>query len=150
MTPLSHPTFGTLVAQTARQWRRTVDRLLQPHGLTQATWLPLLHLSRAATPLRQKDLAELLAVDNSALVRTLDRLQKEGLIERREGSDRRAKELHVTAAGRAMVARVEAVGACVRDRALQGLDAADIAVAEQVLRHVFDTLASVAPECSDE
>lgn len=148
MTPT--PAFGALVAQTSRQWRRTVDRLLQPFGLTQATWLPLLHLSRADTAMRQKDLADLLAVDNSSLVRILDRLQREGLVERREGSDRRAKELYVTDAGRATAERVEAVGQRVRDRALTGVSEADIAVSERVLRHVIDTLAGYEREVSGE
>lgn len=147
---LPHPSFGSLVAQTGRQWRRTVDRLLQPFGLTQATWLPLLHLSRADAPLRQKDLADLLAVDNSALVRILDRLQKEGLVERREGSDRRAKELHVTQAGRDTAARVEAVGAEVRRHALSGIKEADVATTERVLRHVIDTLANYELELSGD
>lgn len=141
MTTPSHPTFGALVAQTSRQWRRTVDRLMQPFGLTQATWLPLLHLSRADKPMRQKDLADLLALDNSSLVRILDFLQREGLVERREGSDRRAKELHVTDAGHATAARVEEEGLRVREHALAGLPETDIAVAERVLRHVIDTLA---------
>lgn len=38
-------------------WRRAVDRRPQPFGLTEALWLPLIHLGRALVPMRQKDLA---------------------------------------------------------------------------------------------
>ena len=37
--------FASLIARAARQWRRAVDRRLQPFGLTEATWLPLIHLA---------------------------------------------------------------------------------------------------------
>ena len=45
--------FGALVSQTARRWRRAVDRRLQPFGLTEATWLPLLRVARAPAQANQ-------------------------------------------------------------------------------------------------
>src|SRR5258708_1321126 len=78
--------FGSLIALTGRQWRRAVDRRLQPFGLTEATWLPLIHLARAPVPPRQKDLAASLVLDGSSVVRLLDALETYGLIERREES----------------------------------------------------------------
>src|SRR5579864_8685966 len=94
----SHERFGTLIALTARQWRRAVDRRLQPFGLTEATWLPLIHLARAPVPPRQKDLAASLVLDGSSVVRLLDALETAGLIERREETtDRRAKTIGLTA-----------------------------------------------------
>jgi MarR family transcriptional regulator, transcriptional regulator for hemolysin len=90
--------FGTLVARAARQWRRAVDRNLQPFGLTEATWLPLIYIARAPVPMRQKDLAAALTLDGSSVVRLLDALETSGLIERREGDpDRRAKTIALTA-----------------------------------------------------
>src|SRR3954453_14800726 len=82
--------FASLVARAARQWRRAVDRRLQPFGLTEATWLPLIYLARAPAPMRQKDLAAALGLDGSSVVRLLDALETSGHIERREGGkDRR-------------------------------------------------------------
>src|SRR5271169_3308819 len=90
--------FAPLVARAARQWRRAVDRRLQPFGLTEATWLPLIYLARAPVPMRQKDLAAALTLDGSSVVRLLDALETSGLIERREGDpDRRAKTIALTA-----------------------------------------------------
>src|ERR1700722_6364840 len=83
--------FGALVSQTARRWRRAVDGRLQPFGLTEATWLPLLRVARAPAPLRQKDLAASLSLDSSSVVGLLDALEEAGFVERREDSDRRAK-----------------------------------------------------------
>lgn len=129
--------FAVLIAQTSRQWRRVIDRQLQPYGLTEATWLPLLHIARAKTPMHQKDLAESIALDASSVVRLLDTLQAQGFIERREGSDRRAKEIHLTYAGFERVQQVEGISRQVRESALSSLEEQEIewvnALLEQVL-----------------
>ena len=66
--------LSTKIGVVARQWRRAVDQRLQPFDLTQATWLPLVQLARAPGPMRQKDLAAALSLDNSAVVRVLQNL----------------------------------------------------------------------------
>lgn len=129
--------FGTLVAQTARQWRRAVDRELQDFGLTEATWLPLLHVARADAPMRQKDLAASLALDNSSVVRLLDALEEAGMIERRaDAVDRRAKGLVLTKRGRATVAKVETVSARIRAELLHDVGVGDLSIATRVLDHI--------------
>src|SRR5258708_9366740 len=127
-------TFGALVAQTARQWRRAADQRLQPFELTEATWLPLLRIARAPTLMRQKDLAASLSLDNSSVVRLLDNLEAAGLIRRHEEpNDRRAKTIVLTARRRAVADQVEPVAHRVREAALAGLPAADTAPAFRVL-----------------
>lgn len=133
--------FATLVARAARHWRRAVDRRLQPFGLTEATWLPLIYLARALEPMRQKDLAAALALDGSSVVRLLDALEAAHLIERAEGSDRRAKIIVPTARGRAVAEQVEAVSRAVRQATLAGLTPDELAVATRVLEQVCENLA---------
>jgi MarR family transcriptional regulator for hemolysin len=134
--------IGRLIALTARQWRRAVDQRLQQFGLTEATWLPMLHLARAPAPMRQKDLAASLALDGSTVVRLLDELQSAGLIDRRaDAGDRRAKAIHLTEAGRALVDRLEAVSREVRQETLAGLGDAEIEAAARVLHRISQSLA---------
>ena len=77
-----------------------MDRQLQPFGLTEATWLPLIYLARASAPMRQKDLAAALTLDGSSVVRLLDALAASRLIERsEENGDRRAKIITITTRG---------------------------------------------------
>ena len=71
--------FGALLGRAYRQWRRAADLHLQPFELTEATWLPLVHIGRAPTPPRQKDLAASMFVDGSSVVRLLDNLEAAGL-----------------------------------------------------------------------
>src|SRR3954452_6311715 len=139
--------FASLIARAARQWRRAVDRRLQPFGLTEATWLPLIHLARAAEPMRQKDLAASLVLDGSSVVRLLDALETAGLIERREeAGDRRAKTITVTGHGRSIIDQVEAASLAVRNATLVGLSEADLVTATRVLERVCQNLATLADQ----
>jgi MarR family transcriptional regulator for hemolysin len=134
--------FGALVARAARQWRRAVDRRLQPFGLTEATWLPLIYLARASTPMRQKDLAAAVTLDGSSVVRLLDALATAHLIERSEGStDRRAKIITITAQGWSIIEQVEAIAREVRSATLDGLSDDELGVATRVLDTVCSNLA---------
>ena len=128
--------FGALLGLAARQWRRGVDHQLQPFGLTEATWLPLIRVARSEKPMRQRELAVSLSLDSSAVVRLVDVLQAEGLVQRKEDEDRRAKAIVLTAAGRAIVDRVEAGARRVREDALAGLPDADIEATIRVLRRI--------------
>ncbi|HEY6982352.1 MarR family winged helix-turn-helix transcriptional regulator [Reyranella sp.] len=140
-------TFGALLALASRQWRRAADQRLQPFKLTEATWLPLVHIARAATPPRQKDLAASLSLDSSSVVRLLDNLEAAGLIRRREeASDRRAKAIFLTARGRAIADKVEVAARQVRHDALGGLSDRDIEAAYRVLTHVCGALERSMPE----
>ena len=134
--------FASLVARAGRQWRRAVDRRLQPFGLTEATWLPLIYLARTPAPVRQKDLAASLVLDGSSVVRLLDALEAAGLIERREESgDRRAKIITVTSRGLSIIDQVEAVSKEVRNATLVGLSPDEIEIATHVLDIVCQNLA---------
>ncbi len=66
----------------------------------------------------QKDLAEAIYLDASSVVRLLDNLQSQGFIERREGIDRRAKEIHLTSHGLERVMQVEGMALQVRNQVL--------------------------------
>jgi MarR family transcriptional regulator, transcriptional regulator for hemolysin len=142
-----HAGLGAQIAQAARLWRRVVDHRMRPFGLTEATWLPLLHLARGSAAMRQKELAASLSLDSSSVVRLLDALETAGLIERREdGADRRAKAIVLTRLGRTTVAKVERVAQQVRGDALNGLSGDELATASHVLEHVCRMLAPLADE----
>ncbi len=135
--------FGKLLGQAARLWRRVADQRLQPHGLTEATWLPLLHIAHAKSAPRQKELAAALSLDGSSVVRLIDSLEQGGLVIRcEEGKDRRAKEIRLTKAGAKTVDALECVASGMTDDVLRGLPAEDVAAARRVLRHICDHFAA--------
>ena len=138
--PSNRDSFGSLLSRAARQWRRAADVGLRPFDLTEATWLPLVHIARAAAPPRQKDLAASMSLDGSSVVRLLDNLEAAGLIRRKEGEDRRAKIIVLTPRGRAIADKVETVARKVRTDALAGLSDKDIETTLRVLEHVCRAL----------
>jgi MarR family transcriptional regulator, transcriptional regulator for hemolysin len=139
--PSGHAAFGSLLSRAARQWRRAADLRLEPFALTEATWLPLVHIARAPESPRQKDLAASMSLDGSSVVRLLDNLEAAGLIQRKEGKhDRRAKIILLTPRGRAIADRVETVARRIRGNALAGLSDKDIETTVRVLQHVCRAL----------
>ena len=133
--------FGSLLARASRQWRRAADLSLAPFELTEATWLPLVHINRAPQPPRQKDLAASMSLDGSSVVRLLDNLEAAGLIRRKEGeNDRRAKVILLTARGRTIADKVETAARRIRSDALAGLSDRDIETTVRVLHHVCRAL----------
>ncbi len=129
--------FGRILGQASRMWRRAVDHRVQQFGLTEATWLPLIHLVRADAPLRQKDLALLMSLDGSSIVRLLDNLQAASLVRREEeASDRRAKSIVLTTRGRTLANQIETVVRQVPAEVLSGLSDHEIEVTYKVLQHI--------------
>lgn len=100
--------FGQLVTRVARYWRRAIDQALAERGLSQATAMPLLVLSRLGGDRRQGEIADELGLEGPSLVRVVDMLLAEGLVARREDpTDRRAKLLSLTPRGQAQVDEIE-------------------------------------------
>jgi MarR family transcriptional regulator, transcriptional regulator for hemolysin len=137
-----HRHFLPLLAQVHRQWRRLVDRRLQPLGLTEAMWLPLLHLARAAEPMRQVDLANSLSLDGSSVVRLIDNLEAAQLVERVGGTDRRAKTIRLTPQGRSTVKRIEKIVTQTRAGVLGDVSERELAAAYALLERVAQAIAA--------
>ncbi|HEX7329075.1 MAG TPA: MarR family transcriptional regulator [Casimicrobiaceae bacterium] len=107
--PASDPVeaLGLLVAGVAKSWREELDRRLHPLGLTRVQWQALLWLDRAGGELVQGELAERLDIGAPATVALVDRMQRDGLVVRREvARDRRLKAVVATARARALQERI--------------------------------------------
>lgn len=88
------------LVETSRLLRVTVEQRLKPFGLTRAQFATLARLDRQ-DGLAQHELAEVLEVQPIAMVRLVDQLSAEGLVERRnDPADRRVNRLYITPAGR--------------------------------------------------
>ena len=129
--------LGLTVARLARLWRRRADEALSAHGLSEATAHPLLILSRRGKCVRQGLLADEMGIEGPSLVRLIDLLQAEGLVERREDpTDRRAKMLHITALGESKVAEINRVIGRLRSDLLGGIPEDHLAVTFATLQQI--------------
>jgi MarR family transcriptional regulator for hemolysin len=133
--------LGGVIGRTGRQWRRALDLRLQPFDLTEAAWLPLLQLSRAGAPMRQKDLAAALTLDKSSIVRVLKGLEEAGLLTRGEDADdHRAKPIVITAKGRRLADRVERMSQELERELVEGIAAVDLATTRDTLERLSNLL----------
>jgi MarR family transcriptional regulator for hemolysin len=132
-----HAEIGRLVTRLGRIWRRESDQALSDHGLSYATAIPLLVLSRQGENVRQGVLADELGIEGPSLVRLIDLLQAEGLVERREDpTDRRAKTLHLTKAGAAKVEETNRILRRVRTSLLRDIGPEELAITFETLQRI--------------
>lgn len=132
-----HADIGLLIARLARLWRREADQALTDHGLSHATALPLVVLLHRGKRVRQGALAEEVGIEGPSLVRLIDLLQAEGLVERREDpTDRRAKILHLTPMGEAKAEEINRVLRRVRTSLLKDIGPDDLAATFDVLQRI--------------
>jgi MarR family transcriptional regulator for hemolysin len=117
--------------------RQAIDAELRAYGLTEATWRPLAYLRRLGPGVRQKDLAAALGIEGPSLVRLLDGLERQGLVERRpDDVDRRAYGLHLTEPGRRLHERVDEVIERVNAQALAGVGNEELALCYEVFARI--------------
>lgn len=129
--------FGIRFSLLARRWRKALDERLAEAGLSDATWAPLIHLQETGGGVTQKELAALVGIDGSSLVRLLDILCRQGLAERRvDESDSRARLIYLTADGEQRVAAIRRELAKGEEEMLADITDADLAA---MLRH-FDRI----------
>ncbi len=140
--------LGFLVSDVARMLRQAFNRCVAPIGLTQAQARVLLHLARCEG-VSQKALADILEIQPITLLRQLDKLAEQGLIERRPNpSDRRAQCLFLTRASEPLLAEVWAVGERLREQLVAGLDEADARHLVSMLQQLRSNLSDAPPDAS--
>jgi DNA-binding MarR family transcriptional regulator len=89
--------IGYVLSDVARLIRTVFDRRVRDIGLTRAQWLVLTRLYRRPGA-SQTELADMLEIDRASAGRMIDRMQKNGWVERRaDDGDRRINRLHLTA-----------------------------------------------------
>ena len=126
-------TIGTLIRQLRLSMTRCIDAEMARHGLTDAQWGPLF-LIASGRGHTAAALAQELLVNAGAMTRTLDRLEKKGLLlRRRSEEDRRVVMLEVTAEGRRAAARIPGVLASVYNAHLAGFSEAEFAALRSML-----------------
>jgi MarR family transcriptional regulator for hemolysin len=129
--------FGQIILSVARLWRRAADKALDDYGLSHATAMPLVTLSRLGDDIRQGVIAEQLGLEGPSLVRIVDLLLEEGLVTRKEDpTDRRAKILSLTETGHLRVTEIERILGALRTDLLAEFDKAELQAAETLLKRL--------------
>jgi MarR family transcriptional regulator, transcriptional regulator for hemolysin len=135
--------FGFLVHDVSRLIKRRFDRQARQTGLpiTRRQAAVVLYIARNEG-VSQTEVATWLDLEPIALVRMLDKLHEEGLVERRaHPTDRRVRTLWLTPAARPVVAQIQAINKTIRDEAFLGMPAQARDTVIDILDGIKDNLA---------
>jgi MarR family transcriptional regulator for hemolysin len=137
--------FSVALHHTARIWKTGLDRRLKFLGLSQAAWMAIAMIAKAEQPLSQTELANAVGVETPTMVPMLDRLVRDGLVERLPSpTDRRIKLVALTANGRTVYDKLHAEANAYRQEVLARLDPKALKQATELLEQLRDTLENLA------
>ncbi|MGY3453387.1 MarR family winged helix-turn-helix transcriptional regulator [Bradyrhizobium sp. USDA 4353] len=132
------------LVESSRILRNYIDHRAKQRGTTRAQWVVLFRL-RAQEGLSQVDLADVLELQPISLVRLLDRLVEQGLLERRhDPRDRRANRLYLTAAGRELADSLDEVRDAVATDVLQDIPDAAVTSCLATLRELKERIKTLS------
>jgi MarR family transcriptional regulator for hemolysin len=136
--------LGRTLALAHKAVHELIDERMAEHGASLATWL-VLHHAVVEPDLGQSELARRLVIEGPTLVRHLDKLEADGLLERRrDRSDRRVVRVRVTDAGSRAEARLREIADALNAElsALLGAEqGAFVRALETIRQHALDSLA---------
>jgi len=133
---------GYAASRAALEMRKVFQQHVGPLDLRVAEFT-ILRLLADNGPVAQRRLAEALDMAAPNMAVTLDRMAERGWIERvRSTRDRRAQQIHLTAAGRALAERTRRIAATMEDPALAALSRAERALLIELLRKIVPEAAA--------
>ncbi len=135
---------GYLMRKTVTRVTQAIDREMEPNGLTNAQWVPLvkLYVGDADTA---AGLARECELDAGAMTRLLDRVEAKGLCSRQRSSqDRRVVKLELTDEGRAAALKIPVVLARIQNACLAGFTHEEWETLKGYLRRILDNAQALA------
>jgi DNA-binding MarR family transcriptional regulator len=132
--------LGRSIGRAHKFVRAWGDRALAPAGASVTDWILLFHISAAAAPgLSQTEIARFSDMGGPALVRHLDRLERDGIVRRtRDDSDRRVMRVTLTPAGEARLDELARVMARCDEQLRAVLTPREQTVLQTALDKLFD------------
>lgn len=143
-----HPeeSVGYLMRRIISAVSLEIERELEPSGLTNAQWVPLLKLYMGSAS-TVAELARECMLDTGGMTRLLDRLETKGLVRRvRSSEDRRVVNLELTNEGRAAAKNIPATLCDVQNAHLRGFSIDEWQTLKGLLRRVLDNAKSIQSE----
>lgn len=137
--------LGFVANRLVKEFQRSFDEKLSHHGLTCAQFCVLVKLFEG-DGLTQTELADRLYIENPTLVRTLDRLEASGLVERRRNpNDRRAYHVYLLPKARELRDIIEKAGGEMNKKATEGLTSQEVNDVRRLLVRIWQNLAKKDP-----
>jgi DNA-binding MarR family transcriptional regulator len=135
------PPLGRRLYLGHRAVHDVLDDRMSEHGASLWNWI-LLRTAAEHEGSSQREVAALMHIEPPTLVRHLDQLAHDGLVERRrDEQDRRITRVYVTAAGRKRLAELHAIADEVDAELRELLSAREVEVLGRALMRIHDHFA---------
>ena len=120
-----------------------VEHELEPTGLTNAQWVPLLKLYMGSAS-TVAELSRVCSIDAGGMTRLLDRLETKGLLRRtRSSEDRRVVNLELTDEGRTAAQGIPAILCNVQNAHLRGFSVEEWMTLQSLLNRILDNAQAI-------
>jgi DNA-binding MarR family transcriptional regulator len=130
-----------IVVVTARLFDRQLARRLRHHNVPIGQW-PFLLFLWANEDLSQRDLSRMMAIEESTITNTIDRMERDGLISRMPTpANRRRNQLRLTERGRGLLSTLLPEAMQVVRLATRGMSELEIAFLRSLLSKTQRSLA---------
>src|SRR3984893_7888678 len=141
--------FGFLLKEVSRRYVLRFEQRAREISLTLPQCKALVRLEKNQG-VSQARLAELAEGDAMAMVRILDRMEADGLLERRpDPADRRARCLYLTAQAKPILSEIWRLSEETRAELFAGVGKADRELFMSVLERIHDNLSTLEGEASE-
>jgi len=128
--------FLEALTKVSRKIRTAFNQQVTAHGLTYPRARALFRLAKKQN-MTQSELACDLELEQATMVRLLDRMEENGLIERRpDANDRRVKLIVLTPYGEEQAAMVRSIADRIREQIFQDIDPDELHVAVALLERI--------------
>lgn len=132
--------IGYLITYAQKLLHRGLGEGLQKHGVTVAQWMVLVVLWET-DGLTQKELSQRVAVETATLSRTVDRMERDGLVTRdRSAVDRRQVHVRLTEHGAGLWRDLVPEAEANQERALAGISEDEEDLLRTLLRRVITNM----------
>jgi len=122
------PSLGSLIGSTRRLILRELNAAFIEHQipLSIEQYIFIYTLNKMSNEVTQQDMANMMCKDKSSILRTIDVLEKDGLVKRdTDSADRRKNTLHLTSNCRSLLLELGEIETKVIERLTAGISSQD-------------------------
>lgn len=136
----SEQSLGYHALLTFKAFYAALESTLKPAGVSASQHIALIHLVTEG-PMPQAELAGKLSISPPSAVKLIDRMERDGWVQRQEDpTDRRVKRIVPTEKTAEVWEEMSRLGFAVMEKAYRGIDPADIETVKRVLRQTRENL----------
>lgn len=132
--------MGHITENATKQISEAFGRRLKDTGVTRIQWIALYNISKYQ-PISQRELSILMSVQDSSATRLLERMERDGLIERFQSEvDKRVIMVQLTAVGEETFERLLPYGDAFNNDLVAGISEKELIIFENVLQQMIQNI----------